>query len=285
MSRSTWACELKFTTPIVRKIVIKSRSTWACELKSAGSPFGRFQTRHAPRERVSWNVCVYVCVQIFGVVTLHVSVWVEMYQVKGFAFWFLVTLHVSVWVEIVIFSFYQLLIKSRSTWACELKSQSCMYVAQGYCHAPRERVSWNDCVTFGKVEYLVTLHVSVWVEMISASFSSCFAAVTLHVSVWVEICLYLVNGVVIHRHAPRERVSWNCNEYSLNFSTVRHAPRERVSWNSYLYPTILKVFVTLHVSVWVEILVATSNNKVIVSRSTWACELKCSRWWELLFPL
>ena len=32
-------------------------------------------------------------------------------------------------------------------------------------HAPRERVSWNVEVDFGAEEVIVTLHVSVWVEM------------------------------------------------------------------------------------------------------------------------
>ena len=54
-------------------------------------------------------------------------------------------------------------------------------------HAPRERVSWNaDCV--------VTI-------------SS--ALVTLHVSVWVEIPQYSCNVATFLGHAPRERVSWN----------------------------------------------------------------------------
>ena len=79
------------------------------------------------------------------------------------------------------------------------------------------------------------------------------AGVTLHVSVWVEIerTIYKIHGEA--RHAPRERVSWNC----------------RFSMHWILLPVTLHVsvwveipdtideqvmnFVTLHVSVWVEI--------------------------------
>ena len=56
-------------------------------------------------------------------------------------------------------------------------------------------------------------------------------------------------------HAPRERVSWNMLNSGFSMKEVCHAPRERVSWNATrwlccgLHPT---------------------------SRSTWACELKCT---------
>ena len=54
-----------------------SRSTWACELKFWPSFVCDQHIRHAPRERVSWNLSKqpFKCLQS---VTLHVSVWVEM---------------------------------------------------------------------------------------------------------------------------------------------------------------------------------------------------------------
>ena len=55
----------------------------------------------------------------------------------------LVTLHVSVWVEIL------------------LKLGDLMQ----FCHAPRERVSWNIFTALVDILALVTLHVSVWVEI------------------------------------------------------------------------------------------------------------------------
>ena len=144
----------------------------------------------------------------------------------------------------------------------------------------------------------VTLHVSVWVEICLIAVSVWKRFVTLHVSVWVEIDLdnqgYLCNQsrstwacelkfviivillfnrssrstwacelkcflhamiVMLYRHAPRERVSWNCTCRRRSVRRGGHAPRERVSWNATrwlccgLHPT---------------------------SRSTWACELKCT---------
>ncbi len=54
-------------------------------------------------------------------------------------------------------------------------------------HAPRERVSWNLNLALRNKNAVVTLHVSVWVEMIAAIIASATWLVTLHVSVWVEI--------------------------------------------------------------------------------------------------
>ena len=79
-------------------------------------------------------------------------------------------------------------------------------------------------------------------------------------------------------HAPRERVSWN---FPLQFSLYRlcsHAPRERVSWNPMNVPIKDSTAVTLHVSVWVEIIIKSYKYSKLMSRSTWACELKYKRW-------
>ena len=54
-------------------------------------------------------------------------------------------------------------------------------------HAPRERVSWNFPDKDVKLKNKVTLHVSVWVEII----------------------LYKKSNNYAFGHAPRERVSWN----------------------------------------------------------------------------
>ena len=76
-SRSTWACELKFRLPQPRQARLSSRSTWACELKSILIQISYRHCRHAPRERVSWNM-VSLSALVSISVTLHVSVWVEM---------------------------------------------------------------------------------------------------------------------------------------------------------------------------------------------------------------
>ena len=76
--------------------------------------------RHAPRERVSWNF-LPVTTASQKHVTLHVSVWVEMPMIIDKATFDEVTLHVSVWVEISDILDATIFLKSRSTWACELK--------------------------------------------------------------------------------------------------------------------------------------------------------------------
>ena len=57
------------------------------------------------------------------------------------------------------------LTQSRSTWACELKWIIPTLVLQWSSHAPRERVSWNAEKYTEFAEEVVTLHVSVWVEI------------------------------------------------------------------------------------------------------------------------
>ena len=165
---------------------------------------------------------------------------------------------------------------SRSTWACELKCcHKILTARQAQCHAPRERVSWNDNeviensivnrhaprerVSWNLIKnrlYLlidkVTLHVSVWVEIVDFTDIKSIFSVTLHVSVWVEIkvafyfllthwsrstwacelkCKIISTGVDFNGHAPRERVSWNDRDKKPCDIGYSHAPRERVSWN------------------------------------------------------
>ena len=164
---------------------------------------------HAPRERVSWNynyyslkilyyvtlhvsVWVEIVVDIFvkaiADVTLHVSVWVEIGDYTMTMFNITVTLHVSVWVEIWYWRGIRKNIRSRSTWACELKyPYRLRHQYLHYSHAPRERVSWN----FSLLVF--------WPPM------SCHAPrerVSWNIVIKNDIRFYC-------GHAPRERVSWN----------------------------------------------------------------------------
>ena len=114
------------------------------------------------RCRVTLHVSVWVemCVKEhlspLVQVTLHVSVWVEISIRACSAFSVWVTLHVSVWVEIDICRNVADVTRSRSTWACELKSASCSVIASPPSHAPRERVSWN--LLWLQVRLFVTCH-------------------------------------------------------------------------------------------------------------------------------
>ncbi len=98
-SRSTWACELKSILKVLILLSLRSRSTWACELKFQIKGNEKKKPSHAPRERVSWNQGALTA-EPPPKVTLHVSVWVEMQNVLSADNSVIVTLHVSVWVEI-----------------------------------------------------------------------------------------------------------------------------------------------------------------------------------------
>ena len=230
LSRSTWACELKFDFAEISKINVTSRSTWACELKLFLNPFFFHPFRHAPRERVSWNpILVYSAVKL--PVTLHVSVWVEIYCIFLVHFQAIVTLHVSVWVEIKNSATQAEPIVSRSTWACELKLSFLDTLGSRYGHAPRERVSWNvNAQGF-------YLHASQSRSTWACELKFC----------WFWRLFWILWS----------RSTWACELKSicskLTLEPFSHAPRERVSWNSVKKGVNIMKRVTLHVSVWVEI--------------------------------
>ena len=136
---SVW---VEICTDVNHLYVGKSRSTWACELKlryrlsdhltPGHAPRERVSWNeiwdtdtissigHAPRERVSWNKKHKDMIKVIAV-TLHVSVWVEMSMTMKSGALYCVTLHVSVWVEIKQYLCCLSSLRSRSTWACELK--------------------------------------------------------------------------------------------------------------------------------------------------------------------
>ena len=167
--------------------------------------------------------------QQLKIVTLHMSVWVEMSKWCKEDF---DTSSRSTWaceLKFLTMPKKTTIRKSRSTWACELKSFCSVKLESLSGHAPHERVSWN-------VERW-------WYHEQSKS------------------------------HAPHERVSWNCCQQEMQFQLPRHAPHERVSWNLSFIIIVHFVPVTLHVSVWVEILCGTWGTVWDKrSRSTWACE-------------
>ena len=229
-----------------------SRSTWACELKFLLVITNRTQSCHAPRERVSWNC----------------------WQVRWT--WFLQG-HAP---------------RERVSW--NMIWQSAIPFIK--CHAPRERVSWNNYCKIIVAVFCSSR--STWAcELKSAILfiTILVSNVTLHVSVWVEITFIFQMRVNLASrstwacelksprtasprcaagHAPRERVSWNNSCRSERLVHLSHAPRERVSWNILCHASFFSHVVTLHVSVWVEIIVTEFFGVVSLSRSTWACELK-----------
>ena len=162
----------------------------------------------------------------------------------------------SVWVEMITFSYFSQSARrhaprERVSWNCRFFLGFC----QVFRHAPRERVSWNDNEVIENSTVNVTLHVSVWVE------------------IWKKEKI----SKILICHAPRERVSWNSFPYSCTYQVASHAPRERVSWNTVMMFAVTGLQVTLHVSVWVEMLTYLQCKLRSRSRSTWACELKWQR--------
>ena len=227
-SRSTWACELKFwkarqaerhdvTLHVsvwveiqilhrVRQRDNASRSTWACELKCLWVEIRRtWFPGHAPRERVSWNP-FQTCQHSVECVTLHVSVWVEIWNERHRGTGRGVTLHVSVWVEILCVTcaveFMSHAPRERVSWNRKIWSQS----FKALCHAPRERVSWNDHME--ELADILSESRSTWaceLKCMVCNANPRVTSVTLHVSVWVEIFAPLPKFV-----PHMSRSTWAC---------------------------------------------------------------------------
>ena len=143
-SRSTWACELKSRTAWKWTCSAASRSTWACELKFSFEVLFSLTKSHAPRERVSWNIIHCDAKNIF---CGHAP-------------------------------------RERVSWNFYILE----YEMEAFCHAPRERVSWNHWARHCRWNHGKSR--STWACELK-SFVKRFARkarfVTLHVSVWVEI--------------------------------------------------------------------------------------------------
>ena len=167
LSRSTWACELKFLKFWKSPYIHGSRSTWACELKCQTATAVSGADSHAPRERVSWNTLQNrirnwpfchaprervswngYCCSLGSNTTCHAPR--ERVSWNTSITKLLRTDCSHAPRERVSWNTQeqtaeQLCISSRSTWACELKSKPvviCLNTPWG--HAPRERVSWNN---------------------------------------------------------------------------------------------------------------------------------------------
>ena len=254
---------------------------------------------HAPRERVSWNFSFSALIFSHNCHAPRERVsWNAQNQDKNLCK--NVTLHVSVWVEIYVLSEKSDWNKSRSTWACELKLMVDMSKGYVWCHAPRERVSWNshvwnsfkDSICHAPRErvswnlYIEKNHgnsvghaprerVS-WNDVVYLAFKS--VRVTLHVSVWVEINFRQRKMIVW-----ASRSTWACElKFHIQeflICNIGHAPRERVSWNLPTPPFLL--YATSHAPrerVSWNVSLSLARTTLIASRSTWACELKSHGW-------
>ena len=146
--------------------------------------------------------------------------------------WVQVTLHVSVWVEMQIFSPTAWMTASRSTWACELKWK----IRKNWKWYDGSRSTWACELKFSPAiltvsSLHVTLHVSVWVEILCQMIYLKHELVTLHVSVWVEIKLWIF-AQTNYRVTLHVSVWVEIKDvFARNARHPSHAPRERVSWN------------------------------------------------------
>ena len=151
---------------------------------------------------------------------------------------------------------------------------SCAVTILQWCHAPRERVSWNRVVHGWAGQRLVTLHVSVWVEieeeMLRVSMGESRSTWACELKLYTIFSFWILNG-----HAPRERVSWN---FPPQFVLYHLCVTLHVSvWVEMFLPitTAITRHVTLHVSVWVEIYLSPPSAQAI------AVTLHVSVWVEI----
>ena len=229
-------------------------------------------------------------------VTLHVSVWVEILEEEFDGNYKIVTLHVSVWVEMVKISMSLMSVSVTlhvSVWVEMSISTPTLTILIVTLHVS----VWVEITYITKIDEVthVTLHVSVWVEILKVSASD---LVNTSRSTWACELKSLIGAEIIHctGHAPRERVSWNvlldeCNLVKCRSRSTWACELKSSWWKSAKPPSVtlhvsvwvemvrstkpkISTVVTLHVSVWVEIWITSLRYMCSLSRSTWACELK-----------
>ena len=152
-------------------------------------------------------------------------------------------------------------LRSRSTWACELKCLWSLKLINSVGHAPRERVSWNYIVVYGRLTSLCHApreRVS-WNGILNAKKERTVCHAPRERVSWNFQMLLVF--FPFRSHAPRERVSWNCKVKLKLIVLSGHAPRERVSWNVSNHYLLSNLLVTLHVSVWVEMQIFTIQSE------------------------
>ena len=154
--------------------VILTKPTWACELKY--DIFDSFATfdRHAPRERVSWNLFLPLeyraqsCHAPRERVSWNAKSKPHGEIHKGHAPRERVSWNADV--KPMHIEGYRHAPRERVSWNCSIIS----YNYNAISHAPRERVSWNVKHFYSIIPHLVTLHVSVWVEIFLRTYMSHF---------------------------------------------------------------------------------------------------------------
>ena len=166
--------------------------------------------------------------------------------------------------------------KSRSTWACELKLWSYSWQNSQFLTS---RSTWACELKSQKDESVLTVNSSrsTWaceLKWCSGSGRKIYDGHAPRERVsWNQPprSIAYTSG----SHAPRERVSWNGDLVKDFIVFYCHAPRERVSWNNWFYNIWFLTNVTLHVSVWVEIMLV-----LILIHSFWVT-LHVSVWVEM----
>ena len=210
-SASSWGCELKYLVFFKNVVSARSASSWGCELK--------FRMTRKQSSQPSVSLFVRLWVEIYKSlhcravheVSLFVRLWVEILRVCDDLLSWLVSLFVRLWVEITrIGSKIQLLIRSASSWGCELKypfgwdfgslSNVSLFVrlwveinsmqetGYGWNSQPlREAVSWNKWITPAfRLNKRQPLREAVsW--NIKAPINQAISIVSLFVRLWVEM--------------------------------------------------------------------------------------------------
>ena len=167
----------------------------------------------------------------------------------------MVTLHVSVWVEMFQCQTQKVRCKSRSTWACELKCRNWGRTYRGRSHAPRERVSWN----LGNLYQLQNRYTSRSTWACELKLSTKIILPTLSSHAPRERVSW---NFYFHPHKMNllSRSTWACElKYTIFwYNTYINKVTLHVSvWveMTETEETPTEEEVTLHVSVWVEIII------------------------------
>jgi len=122
---------------------------------------------HTPRGCVDWNRAAGIG-RSDPVVTPHAGVWIEISTANGYTLNTLVTPHAGVWIEISAVYLTCAGQKSHPTRVCGLKLVVGRRPVHDRRHTPRGCVDWNTALLTASLDYAVTPHAGVWIEICSA---------------------------------------------------------------------------------------------------------------------
>ena len=164
---------------------------------------------------------------------------------------------------------------SSSSWGCELKKVDVSTAVRAVGHPPREDVSWKMKGAWGAKQ--TGQSSSSWGCELKITHTGIPWTPTNRHPLHEDVSWKVKRGSFITSelsHPLHEDVSWKVLDLSATSLNPRHPLHEDVSWKSSLLCSTLIHLVILFMRMWVEKSLFLHRPFLVLSSSSWGCELK-----------